>query len=1177
MRKSKFHGPQVRGTFLTIGLVFLGAVFSIVAQESAPELADPAGELTEETVSLGNPANSPVAERDGVVADRGDEASLPARADIEARLAAATSAASPDDPDSDKIVELYEEALTLFESIAEQESLLKSYVDSLTTAPELTKHAIANLKSISQTSADKESENLAPSGLAIDASVDEINDRLTEERADEAAAKKELEILEEKFSVEQARPGKIRDRISEIQEELAEAEAMTAKLGGSSGAAQVNEATQLKALVQIKALQVELAALEQEQFSYEARLALTDAQRDVASFLAAIAEEETGAVQRFADQRLKDSVNDAALLAEKTKAETQNRPEAIRKIAEHISELADQLEVIDERIAVSSDAAIKTKTRLSDLRRQFDQLKTQLEIGGLREAQGEILLDQRRLVPNQRIVDSDLNDIRQSIAETRLELYQIQEEQQKSPATAATELLQELEDPPAGEVAEAVMKELVPLIEKRNELLEELGGQYRRLLAEDGDYDGSLRELSTLTAEVDEFLSEKLIWVRSSDPINISTFKELPGGFAWLFDPDRLPEVLGALSALWKRSAALVVFLVALVFIMLLTQSGCKKKITDLGHKVQKISTDEYKFTFKAFLLTVLLALPFPIVLALFGWGLVKAPDISDWLHGLGEGLLMSGYLLFVVLFFRAICRVGGLAEQHFRWRRQPLDSVRKNVTWISVFYISFAIVARMTLRESGAVHLSSLGRLSFILMMLLVAFFIRRMFDEKSGVTALIIQDHPQHFVARFQKFWVFLLVSFPLILAILAIAGYTLTGFSLTRQFRLTIEFIGIGMIVYAMILRWFSLRERKLSLEQRIRERKERLEAEAREAKGGEDVMTEEGGLSDLDEESIDFEAVGEQTRRLLRFVVGAGVGLAIWFGWTDVVPALRGLDSIKIAGGISLGAIIPAIFVIIVTTIGAKNLPGLLEIGVLRHLPIDAGLRYAITSLCQYIVVAIGIAMTVAVVGMDWSKLGWIAAALSVGLGFGLQEIVANFVCGIILLFERPIRVGDVVTVSNTTGVVSKIRIRATTILDRDQKEFIVPNKEFITGSILNWTLSTTLNRVVIVVGVAYGSDTRRARELLLEICNAHPDVLKDPATNVVFDAFGDSTLNFTVRTYLASMENRLGVTNDLHHEIHERFGAEGIEIAFPQMDLHLRSVDPGVQFGGGGSNPADDKS
>ena len=147
----------------------------------------------------------------------------------------------------------------------------------------------------------------------------------------------------------------------------------------------------------------------------------------------------------------------------------------------------------------------------------------------------------------------------------------------------------------------------------------------------------------------------------------------------------------------------------------------------------------------------------------------------------------------------------------------------------------------------------------------------------------------------------------------------------------------------------------------------------------------------------------------------------------------------------------------LLVVIATTIVAKNLPGILEIAVLQNLPIDSGSRYAAASLAQYAIVAIGGVLLFQVLPLDWSQLGWAFAALSVGLGFGLQEIVANFVCGIILLFERPIRVGDVVTISNVTGTVSKIRMRATTITDWDRKEFVVPNKEFITGQLLNLSL------------------------------------------------------------------------------------------------------------------------
>jgi potassium efflux system protein len=167
-------------------------------------------------------------------------------------------------------------------------------------------------------------------------------------------------------------------------------------------------------------------------------------------------------------------------------------------------------------------------------------------------------------------------------------------------------------------------------------------------------------------------------------------------------------------------------------------------------------------------------------------------------------------------------------------------------------------------------------------------------------------------------------------------------------------------------------------------------------------------------------------------------------------------------------------------------------------------------------------------------------------------------VANFVCGLIVLLERPIRVGDVVTVEGTTGTVTKIQMRATTITNWDRQEFVVPNKIFITSTLLNWTLSAPLNRILIPVGVAYGSDTEKARQILIDAAVDHPRVLDDPAPMATFEQFADSSLNLMLRAYLPDLENRIETITDLHTEIIKRFTAAGIEIAFPQRDIHLRS-------------------
>jgi potassium efflux system protein len=196
-----------------------------------------------------------------------------------------------------------------------------------------------------------------------------------------------------------------------------------------------------------------------------------------------------------------------------------------------------------------------------------------------------------------------------------------------------------------------------------------------------------------------------------------------------------------------------------------------------------------------------------------------------------------------------------------------------------------------------------------------------------------------------------------------------------------------------------------------------------------------------------------------------------------------------------------------------------------------------------------------------IGVDWSRIQWLVAALGVGIGFGLQEIVANFISGIIILFERPIRVGDVVTIGNNEGTVERIRIRATTIRNWDRKELLVPNKEFITGQLINWTLSETTTRIVIPVGLAYGGDVELALTKMMEAANEQPDVLSNPEPSVVFNEFGDNALSLELRCFVPETAYRIPTITALHKAINRKFNDAGLVIAFPQRDVHLDTNTP----------------
>ncbi|MGD8926681.1 MAG: mechanosensitive ion channel [Thioalkalispiraceae bacterium] len=226
-----------------------------------------------------------------------------------------------------------------------------------------------------------------------------------------------------------------------------------------------------------------------------------------------------------------------------------------------------------------------------------------------------------------------------------------------------------------------------------------------------------------------------------------------------------------------------------------------------------------------------------------------------------------------------------------------------------------------------------------------------------------------------------------------------------------------------------------------------------------------------------------------------------------------------------------------------------------------MPMERGAREAMVTMIGYAGVAIAILVTLGIAGIEYANLAIIAGALSLGIGFGLQNIVNNFVSGLILLFERPVKTGDWIVVGNTEGHVKQIRIRATQIETFDRADVIVPNSELISGQVTNWMLHDPRGRARIPVGVAYGSDTQKVKEILMKVAEDHPEVIGGgsiPKPVVLFRQFGDSSLDFELRCFIKDVDNRLSVISDLNFAIDAAFRENGIEIPFPQRDLHMKN-------------------
>jgi len=287
------------------------------------------------------------------------------------------------------------------------------------------------------------------------------------------------------------------------------------------------------------------------------------------------------------------------------------------------------------------------------------------------------------------------------------------------------------------------------------------------------------------------------------------------------------------------------------------------------------------------------------------------------------------------------------------------------------------------------------------------------------------------------------------------------------------------------------------------------------------------------------------------------------LEVWRFYDTVAHAASSLLALGFAVGekrVTVGLVLLAVGVLYGALFASWLLQRVLDEEVYPRRRVEPGVGISINRLIQYAFVLLGFLLAVSVLGVELQNFTILAGAFGIGIGFGLQNIVSNFVSGLILLFERPIKVGDIVQVEGEWGHVRKVGLRATVVGTLDESEVIVPNSDLITGKVTNWTLSDKMSRLVIPVGVAYGSDVPLVMRLVLESATENPLVLPDPAPQIFFTSFGNSSLDFELRAWVGDINLRFPVRSEIHQAIDRKFRASGVEIPFPQTDLHLRTVD-----------------
>lgn len=1094
------------------------------------------------------------------------------QSDIDARAKQAADSTELDEETKKKIADFYSSATSQLRLAGEQKVLAAEY------------------------EASGEKEKLAQRVERVKSDTAEVNGRVanlpklqTLAEYQQALAEKDAELvkLREIQKKAEGRAGFRRGRLIEIRDLLPALEAEQEKVNKDLDApapdgelpivteARRTELTTRKLLLErrIPALQKELALYGAEELVDLVRLEQTLAVNRVA-----LAEKERGLL----DEKVKELTAKAAQAAtEKARdevalAETYPQLKAVavgnQSLAEKSQELTKSLEEIDVQFE-------KIKSLLEVTQKNYTNAQQKVDDIGLTGPVGLLLRQEQSGLPNLSKHRQNLRERQGTIDAVHFQLLTY-DDQLRELADLEPAILELLGTESREKANASEVKAVEYFVTRKREYLNTLVRNFNRYFDRLLELDSKERQLIQTVDEFSTYIDERVLWIRSGQMIGLDdlatekdTLRRLLRAHDWqLLTLAILNDVQGNL---FQVGLAIVVFVSLLRFRKRLTS-----KLAELGAAAGRASCTDLNVTLHATLITAALAIALPFLPGFIGWRLSSSP--TGGVRNVGDALFLVSVLMFPLEFFRQACRPNGLAPVHLGWPESSCRMIRRNLHWLLLLGIPVLFVSLII--DDADQHYGILDRLLFIFGMLLLAAFFRRTLRPFGGVMQEYVAYHQNEWVDRFKFVWYYVGLLLPIVLAILAFIGFDYTARQLAWRLHSTAWLIMGLVLLNALSMRMILLRRRKLSFELA----RERRRAAATPSSGGNVDVDGSANIApaDLltDEDQTDLETITTQSRKLLAASVFTAFLGGAWLIWSDVLPALKILDNwqvwtvsvmqnvpgtgaVPVDESITIGHLLLATLLGMLFVVAAKNVPGLLEIALLERLPIDKSTRYAITMLASYVIILVGVIVCFGTVGIGWSKVQWLATALTFGLAFGMQEVFANFVAGLIILFERPLRVGDVVTIDGVSGVVSQIRIRATTIRNWDRQEFIVPNKEFITGKLLNWTLSDQINRVVLTTGVAYGTDAELVRRLILEAAATNPLVMTDPGPSVTFETFGDSSLNFTLRCYLPNMDNRLSAINDLHTAIYRLLADNNVEISFPQQDIHIRSMPPEVQLSG----------
>ena len=1000
-----------------------------------------------------------------------------------------------------------------------------------------------------------------------------LEKELREKVSDLSATETQLQGLQDTLDTLGAREVSAPEELSEARTALSDLQLRLNALGdGELEAVSNARRTEIQARLwyrrnQIQSLEQEISTLASRQNLISGRRAIADVrtkilQRDVARIGSKTGETRV--------EEARDLRNRIAALIERSDT---SHP-VVEKFATGNLDLANQIIQIEAEGPIVSQATASVRGRLVDVENDLSAASKLVEQGRLDREAGETLRRLGNQLEPLAVIRADMRATQKRLSQAYRERIIAQEDLRDLPLSVNDldefVVTESVDLPPFSDLSETDKATLSTILDTRRDLLRQISTASNTRVT-------TISELRTVqtsyleqTKSLRTLLDENLLWVRSIPAVDLSFLGKVGSGALNLFSPKNFDFALTELLRMFRSGFLLVLIFLSAAGLVLRLRGDLWEDVVRRSKLVGRVQQDTAWHTPVAIGAGIFHSLPLALIFLLIGLLYNASERPERLIQGLANGFIYLSIFTIVCGAWIRWDRKDGLFDAHFNVSDGLRQAIGSNLRWFVPFMGVASFCLAITYRMPEPEIAQGFSVFVFLLTSLLLMIFAARILWAKGE--ELFAADKSESLFLRFRTLIALVTIGIPLVMIGLTLTGYYESANALNFRMFMTAPLVLVTYVIHGAIRRAIVVAQRQLKYRQAL-ERRDLELAARRQKEAAEERGEEVPPPPPVDTEKIDVTTLTQQTSKLVQTIVLLVFAGLLWMIWSSLLPALsifdgfevwtikdaaRDVDGAPIDRIISLWDLLQSLVILALTFIAARNFPGFLEIFVLNRLGVDAGTRYAITKVLGYVIIAAGVIIGFEQLGLQWSQLKWIATGLSVGIGFGLQKIIANFISGLIILFERPIRIGDYVTIGDQSGTVSRIKIRATTLKDLDNREILIPNEALISERVMNWTLSSSITRLIVPVGIAYGSDTDAAREIMLEAVKDLPKVLKTPAANVLFMGFGESSLDFEIRVYLNNFDDRVPMTHVVHTEVNKALEAAGISIPFPQRDLNIVS-------------------